>query len=236
VGGEIRMEKKFLNVLIIAVIFCLMLIIPVSAAISLPKSTSSENILFKQVVTPIPTFSYKNVPVIKQQESMAWIQKPINPTVFKIPEFNSNGFQIRSTPLVAPVSDNIKEKPPDSWWLTVIVWNIDHTAPVPDVEVKFEKFSLYMDCKNCPFGNKMGYNIILTPLAAGKTDSNGKITVLLHDTSGYPIYVTASGPVVTENGEQVTYNGFTETTYLGSPTLDITLDSRNLYHPYYNAQ
>jgi hypothetical protein len=225
------MEKKHLYVLVIAAIFGLMLILPVSAAISFQKYTPTGNTIFKPVATLIQSVPLKNVPVTVQPQLISWPQTPVDLQIFKTSKFNSSASLFRPVPMVTPVPDNNEEKPPDSWWITVTVWNRDHTYPVPDVFVKFEKFSTYITCSNCPIGTKIGYTIAITPIATGKTDSNGKISILVHDNSGDQIWITAIGPVVTENGEQVTYSGFQSVNYIEPHILDITLDSRNLYYP-----
>ncbi len=213
------MEKKHLYVLVIAAIFGLMLILPASAAISFQKYSPTGNTMYKPVATPIPSFPFKNVPVIVQPQLIPWKQTPGGSQIPVSPGLFNKSAIINTFPTGIPIYLP-KSIRPSFFTVTLTVWNADHTKTVPGASVEF------IETWSNSGGVPSGVEICAMQIATGTTDSNGKLTTNIHiNPDADVVTIQAKGPVISENGEQV-YISVLKFYRYKSHSIDIPLDER----------
>ncbi len=130
----------------------------------------------------------------------------------------NNSALVRPVPTIVPTYSNYAE-PEDPFMLTVTVWDKDHLHQVPDATLTFER--LIIPASN---GQVELTGFTSKVIAVGKTDANGRYSIVLNRYD--VIEIDVHGPTVVENGEKVFYNNAQTVTYQ-SHFIDIPLEGRN---------
>jgi hypothetical protein len=221
------MEKKHLYVLVIAAIVGLVLILPASAAISFQKYTPTGNTLFKPVVTPSPSVPFKNFPVFIQPELIYRDKSSTtNFPIFTHSTLYRGPFLIKPVQTITPDADPGNYFAEDPFFITITVWDKDHTQTISDASLTFQKI-IVPEQKGEAILNGFSTKLIAT----GKTDANGQFTIGIHQEDN-PSQVSAQGPVFLENGVMVFYSHPSQWISYGlfvpEHEMDIVLDQRQV--------